>query len=351
MTSSYPFKNLVFRGGGIKSFAYHGVLYVLEEEGILPQIARVAGTSAGAVTATLVSFRRPVEETVGLFRTLDFKAVPKKRSKITDEWLLPIPSGLEASLGKVMGNVEAMNRLLQKYGLYSYDYSHAWMQQVIGRYCDGNERATFAEFQARGFRDLYVVTTNLNRHQEQIFSAAETPDVAVADALVLSQAIPLFFEAPRFDGAKLGTGDIYVDGGIVNDYPLQIFDQPKPFAEDNPWFISEINWETLGCRLFTPDDCPDPGYHLPIDSLIGYISNLLETIMNNQIEAHRQRLVDQLRSVDVNDCCVQATDFDIRPEDDDETYCELLAKGRQAATDYLAAYQPPDQNGHRPTAR
>ena len=34
----YPFKNLVFQGGGVKAYVYHGVLRVLDEEGILPQI-------------------------------------------------------------------------------------------------------------------------------------------------------------------------------------------------------------------------------------------------------------------------------------------------------------------------
>jgi NTE family protein len=49
------FRNLVFEGGGVKGIAYAGALEVLEKENILPDIKRVAGTSAGAITATLLA--------------------------------------------------------------------------------------------------------------------------------------------------------------------------------------------------------------------------------------------------------------------------------------------------------
>ena len=57
----YPFRNLVFQGGGVKASAYHGALRVLEDEEILPQIERVAGASAGAVVAALLSMHLDVD--------------------------------------------------------------------------------------------------------------------------------------------------------------------------------------------------------------------------------------------------------------------------------------------------
>ena len=53
-TSKYHFKNLVFEGGGVKGIAYVGALEVLDREGILKDIKRVAGTSAGAMVAVLI---------------------------------------------------------------------------------------------------------------------------------------------------------------------------------------------------------------------------------------------------------------------------------------------------------
>ncbi len=51
----YEYKNLVLEGGGIPGLAYPGALKGLEEKGIIKNIERVAGTSAGAITALMVS--------------------------------------------------------------------------------------------------------------------------------------------------------------------------------------------------------------------------------------------------------------------------------------------------------
>ena len=53
--TGYPFRNLVFEGGGVKGIAYSGALAVLEERGILPQIRRVGGASAGTINAALLA--------------------------------------------------------------------------------------------------------------------------------------------------------------------------------------------------------------------------------------------------------------------------------------------------------
>jgi predicted acylesterase/phospholipase RssA len=48
-------ENLVFRGGGAKGLVYAGTLKSLEEQGVLARIRRVAGSSAGAMSAALVA--------------------------------------------------------------------------------------------------------------------------------------------------------------------------------------------------------------------------------------------------------------------------------------------------------
>lgn len=48
----YPFKHLVFEGGGVKGIAWVGASEVLEQKGVLPDIERVGGTSAGAGNAS-----------------------------------------------------------------------------------------------------------------------------------------------------------------------------------------------------------------------------------------------------------------------------------------------------------
>jgi len=75
------YRNLVFKGGGVRGIAYMGALEVLEELNVLKNIMRVAGTSSGAIAATLVSFRNNTAETLELFNTLDLQKVPQRAVK------------------------------------------------------------------------------------------------------------------------------------------------------------------------------------------------------------------------------------------------------------------------------
>ena len=47
-------ENLVFEGAGIRGIAYSGAIAELEQHGLLKNIKRVGGTSAGAITALLL---------------------------------------------------------------------------------------------------------------------------------------------------------------------------------------------------------------------------------------------------------------------------------------------------------
>ena len=331
----YPFKNLVFQGGGAKSFAYHGVVHVLEEAGILPHIERVGGSSAGAMFAAILSFRLSAAESIALYNTLDYNKVPGLKTAVR------MPSRLiNANFGiELAHNVDGLNRLLRHYGWYDTDYAYNWLLDIISAQI-GYGRATFADFQARGFRDLHIVVTNVSQHRLEICSADTTPDTAVADALLLSQSLPLFFAAPQFDGRRLGQGDFYGDGGILSNYPIHLFDAPH-YEKGNPYYKNGINWQTLGCRLYTPADCPDAGRR-PISNLASYLTNLFETGLEAQGTGYERRPIDQRRTIDVSNCCVSAIDFNIQPGPEDEKYQKLVLAGETAVRDFLQTYTPPD---------
>ncbi len=335
LQSRYPFRNLVFQGGGVKAYVYHGVLRVLDEHGILPQIERVAGTSAGAMQATMLSFRLSTAETIDLFKTVDYSKIrslhpPDKEIKNTGL--------LDAQLERVRGNLDAANRFFRSFGLYSVDYLQDWLHSTIANYCGGNNRATFADFRDRGFRDLYTTAVNITQQRAEIFSAETTPDVAVADAVIMSAAIPFFFEAIQFDGKSIGQGDYYIDGGALSNYPLTIFDDVR-FKEQSKHFTYGINWETLGCQLFTPDDCTNR--NTEITNILQYAENIIETMGEAQKVAVELRTVDRWRSMSISNCCVATTDFDLLPEDDNPKYIEMVQTGESAAREYLENYRLP----------
>ena len=359
--ADYPFRNLVFHGGGMRAFAYHGALAVLDEHGILHQIERVAGTSAGAMTAALVSFRLCAKETVALFRSIDYSKIPEMNDSVDSppgrgggpgflpwssrrterDFTTPQPIG--ASLERIAVGLNALNRIVRKYGMHCTCYPYAWMTETIASQCRGDGRATFADFRRFGFRDLSVVTTNISTHKAVIFSADTTPDVAVVDALLMSQSIPLFFEAPRFDGKRLGSGDYYGDGGMLNNYPIHLFDEPK-YAVNNSWYIGGVNWETIGCHLYTPDDATSISKRRPISSVASYVTNLIEILIKAEAARYECDPTARQRTIDISNCGISVIDFSIKLTPDDPRYVQLVEAGERGARAFLASYQPPKPN-------
>jgi NTE family protein len=336
MTTKYPFKNLAFQGGGIKTLAYQGAITVLEARGILPQIERVAGTSAGAVAAMLVSFRLSAKETNQIFNSIDFSRIPVLKSSKELSW--HPPRILEPQVDRLISNYDALKRLFFQYGWYANERGYNWLHETIAAQCGGNGRATFGEFQARGFRDLHIVATNITDKTVVVFCPNSTPDVAVADAMLMTQTLPLYFESVKFDGKRLGQGDYYGDGGVLNNFPIHVFDR-RMYATENEWFINGINWETLGLRLYTPDDCP--GQNREITSLAGYISHLLEAVIVQQDAVFENSRADRLRTINISNCCVSLTDFHIKSDPADEMYQKLVFAGGEAALTYLDNYNLP----------
>jgi len=169
-----------FKRNLYRNLAYMGALEVLDEYRIVENINRVAGTSAGAIAATLVSFRLNIPETKDLFNSLELSKIPQSETKVRRWKFLRF------------GEEENYRRFIKKYGWYSSEYFYYWLEEIIADQCDGNGRSTFLDFQERGFRELYIVAANVSRQRAEVFSATKTPDVAVADAY------PNLFRSPAF---------------------------------------------------------------------------------------------------------------------------------------------------------
>ena len=315
------YRNLVFKGGGVRGIAYMGALEVLDEYRIVDNIERVAGTSAGAIGATLMSFRRSVPETKALFNSLDFAKIPQGATKIRR---FNVPRFAEE---------ESYRRFITKYGWYSSEYFYQWLESVIADQCDGDGRATFSDFHGRGFRDLYIIAANISRQRSEIFSTTHTPDVAVADAVRMSMSIPIFFESLRFDGKSFGNGDYYVDGGLFDNFPMHIFDHPD-FSGRTWSFRDGINWETLGLFLY-----PDRYLH-PSDPEIP--TNVWEYLMlafrnlyqSYELTYYETSTVDQHRTIEISDQGIATTDFDISV--DGEKYNLLYESGKTAVLNFFS---------------
>jgi NTE family protein len=324
------FKNLVFEGGGVKGIAYSGALQVLEQQNIMPDIKRVAGTSAGAITAALVALganSKDVAEIVGGTKFREF-------------------------MDDSFGVIRDINRLLHDYGWYKGDAFSAWMQKQVYALCQDSE-ITFVELAQMASqpnskcKELFVVGTNLSMQMPAIYSADTTPDFPVWEAVRISMSIPLFFAAIK----QVPGTQVFVDGGVTWNYPLDLFDDKKylvnPAAGVTPGYDTVYddnhvyNKETLGFRVDTADEikAEKDSWRLPpveindffdyAKALVGYMGD-----MANKMHLHNN---DWHRTIIIDAGGVKTTEFDLS----DDKVNMLVQNGQQGATTYFQWFNDP----------
>jgi len=311
-THDYPYKNLVFEGGGVKGVAYGGVFEVLEQRQITPQIEAVAGTSAGAISATMMALNYSAEHFLKIMMALNFE-------KLEDGCELIAPF-----------------RLIRRFGWFKGNYFLKLMESYIEQKTrngqqPGNGRATFRDlvekYADRRFKRLYVFGSNLTQQAVQKFSYETTPDMAVADAVRISMSIPFFFEARYFE--QNGSNDAYCDGGVLNNYPIDTFDEQH----------TEVDRDTGQQMLHRTPNAKTLGFHFvdpiqpasPINSLRSFTGGVIDALLDIQDILLKTNPGDERRSVFIDDLGVQFTDFELSKQ----TKLALIEQGRIATVKYL----------------
>ena len=249
--SGQGYANLALEGGGIRGIAYCGALEVLEARGILDGLQNIAGTSVGAVVGALTSVGYRPSELRELMYELRVETFNDGR-------------------GAFFGG---QRRVRKQYGWYRGDALERWLEAKISAKT-GKARLDFAGLHAladssREFKNLFVTATNLSRQRGEIFSWKTRPQMRLATAVRASMSVPLYFRAMRLDsmGATSDTGNIYIDGGLVMNYPLTLFDSGR------------VNPATLGLKLERPEQLegftngPDIA-PFAIRNLAGYVGAL-----------------------------------------------------------------------------
>ncbi|HCT64881.1 MAG TPA: patatin [Lachnospiraceae bacterium] len=326
-------KNLVFEGGGILGTAYLGVLDYLVNNGWMRNIIRVAGTSAGAITACITCFNLPFSDIEKIAYSLDYKKVPSK-SKF--DRISQIPEDAKEVIEKLFGDANCIYRLINNYGWFSTEYFYRWIKEVISDQFDHTKKLppyTFSDFRNpslhknnRPFLDLFIIGTNISMRTSKIFSYETTPTMEVAEAVRISMSIPLFFEAViKEDVDTYGdfVRDVFCDGGLMNNYPLNIFDYPK----FNSSLYHGINMTTLGVRFMSELK------HNDIDNLLKYIESLLHASSYIQEHNYESNPLNKERSIIIDTHGISSLDFNISVNDD--TYKFLYNQGYIAAKDFF----------------
>ena len=307
-----PFADLVFEGGGVKGIGLAGAYSALCERGVGPK--RVAGTSAGAITAALVAAGYSAEELDEIL--LD---VPFARFK-DSAWEDRIP---------IVGH--PLSVLLQR-GIYEGGFFREWMKGLLA----AKGVRTFGQLadpEATELKDRYrlkVIVSDVTHRRLLVLPddaaslGIEPDDLEVAYAVRMSMSIPIFFEPVMHRNPRTGVDHLIVDGGMLSNFPVWLFDATKG---------EPPRWPTFGMLLVEADPKVPVSHRVEgreSGSIIDYIKALASTMM----EAHDRLYLEKatfVRTIPIPTLGVSTTEFDITPE----RVRAIYESGRKAAFDFL----------------
>jgi NTE family protein len=319
--------DLVLEGGGVKGIGLAGAVLTLDQAGY--RFQRVAGTSAGAIAAAIIAAlnraEKPLRKLQGYLQEVKFEQFMAR-------------GHLRAALGG-LGDAE---HLLLHMGLYDGDYLIDWLGGVLSdigimhfgdlRLDDHGADQTWT---ARQRYSLVVHTSDITRGKlvrlpwDYVNYGLDADRQRIVDAVRASMSIPFFFTlvsiraaavtADVADVAALAGRVTWVDGGLLDNYPVDVFDRADGAG---------ARWPTIGIKLSAKQTSIGVGHGT--DSVASEAIACLETVLDN---AGRYYVPPDKagRTIFVDNAGIKATDFGITPKQQPT----LFENGQNAARDWL----------------
>lgn len=307
--------DLVLEGGGVKGIALAGAITVLDERGY--HFHKVAGTSAGSIVGALVAAGTSGQRLREMMETIDY-------GRFQDP----------PFLGR-MGPLGVAAQVLLNKGWCRGDYARSWLQEMLDeqqvrtfadlRLKDPATDAAFRDRQGRNYRFVTMASDVTNGRLVRLpwdyttrfqVDPDETP---VVDAVRASMAIPYFFTPARCPDHVSGDTVWMVDGGMLSNFPVSVFDRTDS---------AEPRWPTFGIKLSSR---PGDTKLNDVRGVLTLTKAMLTTMTGFYDRMHIDNPEVAARTIFVDTFGVKATDFNLTPE----TAERLFESGRRAATTFL----------------
>lgn len=313
--------DLVLEGGGVLGIGHVGAISVLAEAGYT--FPRVAGTSAGSIVGALLAAGMPPSRMSEIMTTLDYR-------RFVDRSLLDrIPVG-----GPLLS-------LLKDDGVFEGGYLREWLGNLLVDECgvetfgdlavDDPDSSLPPEHRYR----LVVTATDVTRGELRYFpwdyerAYGLNPDrQLVVDAVRASMSIPFFYEPTAVVGADGATSTL-VDGGVLSNFPIDVFDRTDG---------RRPRWPTFGVKLL-PVLPVDAARLLPIAGLfkhgpVALAADLAMTTIVGRDQTQLSKPWVKVRTMQVDTGGVNPVDFGLSRAQ----ATALFTNGRTAASRFLAEW-------------
>jgi NTE family protein len=227
------YKYLVFSGGGVKCISYCGILEELEHNNILYndkqelKIKGIAGTSGGSIIATLLAIGYTPSEIKEIIMNLDFEQlVDFKENKFIYDYInntakLDVTQTLDAIklllFTKLLSHpgTTTYNKL-ETFSLFSDNNIYDYIKSIIKQKTNTDDY-TFQDLYLEKGINLVITATNLNTKNVEYFDKGSS--MLIVDAIRMSMCLPLFFQPINYNDI------LYLDGGLLNNYPINVFEK------------------------------------------------------------------------------------------------------------------------------
>jgi NTE family protein len=315
--------DLVLEGGGVKGIGLVGAVLTLSDKGYV--FPRVAGTSAGAIVASLIAAhqvaRKPLSNIEAIMNSVDY-------TKFQDEGPIERRTGTP---GEVM-------ELILHMGIAKGDYLVEWLGNILSDL--GVD--TFADLAISDDADpgtglpgdqrfrLVVHTSDISRGAlvrlpwDCEYYGQDPASMRVVDAVRASMSIPFFFRPVTF---STPTGKVtWVDGGMLSNFPITVFDRTDG---------TKPRWPTWGVKLSAKPDAVQ--VDRPADNDLQLALSCLQTLMSGWDRYHLDDENVTQRTVFVDTGSISATNFGITKDEQSQ----LFDSGRQAGESFLKDREPP----------
>ncbi|HEX2026462.1 MAG TPA: patatin-like phospholipase family protein [Nitriliruptorales bacterium] len=314
--------DLVLEGGGVKGIAHVGALVALHDHGITT-IPRVAGTSAGSIVGALVAAGMPASALRGVMRKLNYRRF-RDRSGIAR-----VP---------VLGRAAS---LLAEDGIYDGEY----LREFLGNELSDLGVETFADLRVddptyqgelpdHNYKLVVMVTdvthgrlVRLPWDYRRLYGL--DPDrQLVVDAVRASTSIPFYFKPATLRDAD-GTTSTLVDGGVLSNFAIDVFDR----RDGQP-----PRWPTFGVKLL-----PElPEGRAQLFPLLGLVPRgpvtLLEQLVSTMLVGHDQTQLSQpwvdVRTIRIDTNAVGVVDFHLS----EDAANGLYRRGRKASDKFMRSW-------------
>lgn len=302
--------NAVFEGGGVKAIGLVGGVKAAEEFGL--EFEGLAGTSSGAIVASLIAAGYTGEEMKRLIMETPFQEFLKK--------------GILHRLHFVGTTI----RILVKKGLYSGDTIEEWIRNKL---------------RARGVRTfndlppgkLRIIASDISTGRLLVLPddisdyGIDPGSFEIAKAVRMSTSIPYFFDPVKLKNIKNPFYPIYiVDGAILSNFPLWLFDNHYK-SEDmnksenmNKKMLPTIGFQLVGKNENKPNKITGP-------------FTMFQALFSTMVEAHDERYIEKqnrFRTIKIPTVGVQTTQFDINAEES----VKLYHSGEDAANEFFNSW-------------